>query len=43
VLELFEQEFGIAIALFLLTCRRATDDRLIRLEHQEADALVLSI
>jgi len=43
VLVLFEQEFGIAIALFLLTCRRAADDRLIRLEHQEADALVLSI
>jgi len=43
VLALFEQEFGIAMPLFLLTCRRAADDRLLRLEHPEADALVLSL
>jgi AraC-like DNA-binding protein len=43
VLALFEQEFGIAMPLFLLTCRRAADDRLFRLEHPEADALVLSL
>ena len=41
VLALFEQEFGIDMPLFLLTCRRAADDRLFRLEHPEADALVL--
>jgi len=43
VLGLFEQEFGIAMPLFLLTCRRAADDRLFRLEHPEAEALVLPI
>ena len=43
VLELFEQEFGIAMPLFLLTCRRAADDRLFRLEHPEAHALVISL
>ena len=43
VLALFEQEFGIAMPLFLLTCRRAADDRLFRLEHPEAEALVLPI
>ena len=43
VLALFEQEFGIGMPLFLLTCRRAADDRLFRLEHPEADALVLSL
>ena len=41
VLALFEQEFGIDMPLFLLTCRRAADDWLFRLEHPEADALVL--
>ena len=41
VLALFEQEFGIDMPLFLLTCRRAADDRLFRLEHPEAEALVL--
>jgi len=43
VLALFEQEFGIDMPVFLLTCRRAADDRLFRLEHPEADALVLPI
>jgi methylphosphotriester-DNA--protein-cysteine methyltransferase len=43
VLALFEQEFGIAMPLFLLTCRRAVEDRLFRLEHPEAEALVLPI
>ena len=41
VLALFEQEFGIDMPLFLLTCRRAADDRLFRLEHPEAESLVL--
>ena len=43
VLALFEQEFGIDMPLFLLTCRRAADDRLFRLEHPEAEALVLPV
>jgi methylphosphotriester-DNA--protein-cysteine methyltransferase len=43
VLALFEQEFGIDMPLFLLTCRRAADDRLFRLEHPEAESLVLPI
>ena len=43
VLALFEQEFGIEMPLFLLTCRRAADDRLFRLEHPEAEALVLPL
>lgn len=41
VLPLFEQTFGIGMPLFLLTCRRAADDRLFRREHPEAEALVL--
>ena len=41
VLALFEQEFGIAMPLFLRTCRRAADDRLFRQRHPEAEALVL--
>jgi AraC-like DNA-binding protein len=41
VLGLFEQTFGIAMPLFLLTCRRAADDRQFRLVHPEPDALVL--
>ena len=41
VLALFEQEFGIDMPLFLFTCRRAADDRLFRLEHPEAESLVL--
>jgi hypothetical protein len=40
---LIDQEFGIAMPLFLLTCRRAADDRLFRLEHPEANALVLTL
>jgi hypothetical protein len=43
MVALFDQEFGIAMPLFLLTCRRAADDRLFRLEHPEANALVISI
>ena len=41
VVALFEQEFGIDMPLFLLTCRRAADDRLFRQLHPEAAALVL--
>ena len=37
----FEQAFGIDMPLFLLTCRRAFDDRIFRLDHPEAEALVL--
>lgn len=40
---LFEQEFGIEMPLFLHISRRAADDRLSRLEHPEAEALVLSL
>lgn len=43
VLALFEEEFGIDMPLFLLTCRRASDDRLFRLRHPDAEALVLPI
>jgi methylphosphotriester-DNA--protein-cysteine methyltransferase len=43
VLALFEQEFGIDMPLFLLTCRRAADDRRFRLRHPEPEALVLPI
>lgn len=41
VLSLFEQTFGIDMSLFLLTCRRAADDRLFRRQHPESEALVL--
>ena len=41
VLALFEQTFGIAMPLFLLTCRRAADDRQFRRVHPEPEALVL--
>jgi AraC-like DNA-binding protein len=41
VVALFEQTFGIDMPLFLLTCRRAADDRLFRREHPEPEALVL--
>jgi len=41
VLGLFEQTFGIPMPLFLLTCRRALDDRLFRQNHPEPEALVL--
>jgi hypothetical protein len=43
MVALFDQEFGIAMHLFLLTCHRAAVDRLFRLEHPEANALVISI
>lgn len=43
VLALFEEEFGIDMPLFLITCRRAADDRLFRLQHPEAEALVLPV
>ncbi len=38
---LFEQTFGIPMPLFLLTCRRAADDRLFRRQHPEVEALVI--
>lgn len=41
VLPRFERTFGIDMSLFLLTCRRAADDRLFRLSHPEAKALIL--
>lgn len=41
VVALFEQAFGIDMSLFLLTCRRAADDRLFRRDHPEPEALVL--
>ncbi len=41
VVTLFEQTFGIDMPLFLLTCRRAADDRLFRRAHPEPQALVL--
>jgi transcriptional regulator GlxA family with amidase domain len=41
VVALFEQTFGIDMPLFLLTCRRAADDRLFRRLHPEPQALVL--
>ena len=40
---LFEQEFGIDMPLFLHISRRAADDRAFRLEHPDAEALVLPI
>lgn len=41
VVSLFEQTFGIDMPLFLLTCRRAADDRQFRRQHPEPAALVL--
>jgi len=41
VVPLFEQTFGIDMPLFLLTCRRAADDRVFRRLHPEPQALVL--
>jgi len=38
---LFEKTFGIDMPLFLLTCRRAADDRVFRRQHPEPEALVL--
>lgn len=41
VVALFEQAFGIEMPLFMLTCRRAADDRLFRKDHPDPEALVL--
>lgn len=41
VVALFEKTFGIDMPLFLLTCRRAADDRVFRRQHPEPEALVL--
>ena len=41
VVALFEQTFGIEMPMFMLTCRRAADDRVFRREHPEPEALVL--
>ncbi|MEB3276472.1 MAG: hypothetical protein VKM92_05835 [Cyanobacteriota bacterium] len=41
VIKRFETAFGIDMSLFLLTCRRAAEDRLFRQAHPEASALVL--
>lgn len=41
VVALFEHAFGIEMPLFMLTCRRAADDRLFRKDHPDSDALVL--
>lgn len=43
VSALFEEEFGIDMPLFLHISRRAADDRLFRLAHPEAEALVLPL
>jgi AraC-like DNA-binding protein len=40
---LFEQTFGIAMPLFLLTCRRAADDRLFRRQHPEYVSHLISV
>ncbi|MEB3172812.1 MAG: hypothetical protein VKL97_03000 [Cyanobacteriota bacterium] len=41
VVTRFETAFGIEMPLFLLTCRRAAEDRLFRQSHPEPEALVL--
>ncbi len=41
VVNLFEQTFGIEMPLFLLTCRRAAEDRRFRGDHPDRQALVL--
>jgi methylphosphotriester-DNA--protein-cysteine methyltransferase len=41
VVGLFEQTFGIEMPLFLLTSRRAADDRRFRQAHPEPEFLVL--
>jgi transcriptional regulator GlxA family with amidase domain len=43
VVTLFEKTFGIDMPLFLLTCRRAADDRVFRRQHPEPEALVLPV
>jgi transcriptional regulator GlxA family with amidase domain len=40
-IELFERTFGIDMPLFVLTCRRAADDRAFRRRHPSAEQLVL--
>jgi hypothetical protein len=42
VVPLFEQTFGIEMALFLLTCRRAAEDRVFRRDHPDSRDLVLT-
>ena len=42
VVQRFERAFGITMPLFLLTCRRADEDRRFRRQHPEAEALVLN-
>ncbi len=41
IIELFETSFGIAMTLFLLTCRRAQEDRSFRRQHPLRHQLVL--
>ena len=41
VVALFEQAFGIEMPSFLLTWRRAADDRCFRRNHPEPESLVL--
>jgi len=41
VVPLFEQTFGIEMPLFLLTCRRAADDRRFRRLHPDPASLVV--
>lgn len=41
VVRLFESAFGIEMPLFLLTCRRAAEDRQFRVSHPDDAALVL--
>lgn len=41
VVSLFEQTFGIDMPLFLLTCRRAAEDRHFRRSHPDCRDLVL--
>lgn len=40
-IEQFERHFGIDMPLFLLTCRRAAEDRAFRRRHPTPDQLVL--
>ena len=40
--SLFEDTFGIAMPLFLQTCRRAAEDREYRRHHPRRDALVIA-
>ncbi|WP_156796682.1 hypothetical protein [Cyanobium sp. PCC 7001] len=38
----FEETFGITMPLFLLTCRRAAEDRAFRRHHPQRHALVIT-